>query len=369
MAGKAPSFFLLLLAGTIRPASEAQRSKLPSGSPIFCCFSYQCGRMPECLIGLGSNLGDRASLLEAAIAGLWALPQVRVLSRSGVHETPSAGGPTGQRPFLNGAVLVDTGLAPERLLDEVGRIETDLGRRRVERWGPRPIDLDLLLYDDVVVASTRLQLPHPRMAWRRFVLAPSAEVAPAMRHPQIGWTVRQLLDHLDAATTYIAIGGPSHEGRARLARTVAAQFDGRLITDPLLPDSRRSDPDKSYGFEADAEIEFAERRAEVLDVDSPIWTERRPFWISNFWLGQSSAAVRALPEGSQRTGVLERWHEATRHARRPKLTVLLDGPAQEGEATLPSIRQFVSGPLLEVDGQRPADALEELGAALLAMDS
>jgi 7,8-dihydro-6-hydroxymethylpterin-pyrophosphokinase len=276
------------------------------------------------------------------------------------------GGPAGQSPFLNAAVLIDTPLAPERLLDEVGKIERDLGRRRTEHWGPRPIDLDLLFYDDLVVASNRLQLPHPRMAWRRFVLAPSVEVAPTMRHPTIGWTVRQLLDHLDTATAYIAIAGPAGAGRAGLARAVAAQLGGKLITDPVSPDARRSDQDKSYGFGVDAEIEFAKRRAEILHVHSPMWMEGCPFWISDFWLGQSAANLWALSDESRRDSLIERWRHVTRHACPPKLTVLLDAP---GETTIEPIRRFLSGPVLELDGRQPANALEELAAAVLAMES
>ncbi|NLS96995.1 MAG: 2-amino-4-hydroxy-6-hydroxymethyldihydropteridine diphosphokinase [Planctomycetaceae bacterium] len=348
--------------------------------------------MPRCLIGLGSNLGDRKALLNAAIARLKELPQVRVVSESEFHETPPVGGPSGQNAFLNAAVLLETSVVPDRLLNEVGKIEADLGRRRTERWGPRPVDIDLLLYDDLVIVSKRLRIPHPRMAWRRFVLAPSAEIAPAMRHPEIGWTVRQLLDHIESATPYIAVAGPIGAGTTELAENVASRLGGRLIRDPARPEGARSSPGKSYGFEAEREIELAVQRAGLLDVTSPIWGERYPFWISDFWVGQSAAALRALSEEPQRTELLERWRQATRACRAPKLTALLDAPtewcaerlAARGmprpnavqldnleamrKATIEQACLAGLGPVLVADGREPASALEELAAAVLAME-
>ncbi len=299
----------------------------------------------------------------------------------------------GQSAFLNAAVLVETSLTPDELLDEAGRIERDLGRQREERWGPRPIDLDLLLFGELVVATNRLQLPHPRMAWRRFVLLPAVEVAPAMRHPRIGWTVEQLLNHLDTATAYLAVAGPAGAGKAELARAAVTRLGGGLITDPVSLDCRRTGLGKSYGFELDTEIEFAKRRAAAVDVNSPVWSERCPLWISDFWVGQSALTILALSEESRRGVLLEHWRDVTRQACTPKLTILLDTPAQwcakrlvsRGlpEPDAPELRDINAGretafeqtsqpgfgPVLVVDGQRPTDALEELTAAALAMDS
>jgi 2-amino-4-hydroxy-6-hydroxymethyldihydropteridine diphosphokinase len=160
--------------------------------------------MAHALVAIGSNLGDRARQLRQSVSGLARLPQTRVLSRSGWHETRPIGGPAGQELFLNAAALLSTSLTPEDLLEQLHRIEEQLGRTRFERWAARTVDLDLLLYDAVEVQSA-LMLPHPRMAFRRFVLEPAVEVAPWMLHPESGWTVQRLLHHLDIGGNQIAI--------------------------------------------------------------------------------------------------------------------------------------------------------------------
>ena len=147
-----------------------------------------------CLIALGSNLGDRRRTLDEAVARLARHPQLRVLATSPWIETAAVGGPPGQGDFLNGAILLETSLPPEAVLAILQEIEAALGRRREERWGPRSIDLDLLLYDQEVRQTPSLVLPHPRMTQRRFVLEPAAAIAASMVHPLTGWTLQQHLD-------------------------------------------------------------------------------------------------------------------------------------------------------------------------------
>ena len=147
-------------------------------------------------VGLGSNLGDRRATLERAVELLDADPGVRVVSISTLRET-EPWGPVEQPPYLNGAIAVDTMLGPRALLDVLLRTEETLGRVRGERWGPRTVDLDLLLYEDSVVDDPGLVVPHPRLHERRFVLEPLAELAPALVVPGHG-SVAELLAALGA---------------------------------------------------------------------------------------------------------------------------------------------------------------------------
>ena len=126
-------------------------------------------------LSLGSNLDDRAALLAAAREALAALPATRVVAASGLYETAPQERHD-QPPFLNQVVVVDTGLEPLDLLHECQRIETEHGRRRTERFGPRTLDIDILLFQDVESDDPALTLPHPRMARRAFVLVPLQEV-------------------------------------------------------------------------------------------------------------------------------------------------------------------------------------------------
>jgi 2-amino-4-hydroxy-6-hydroxymethyldihydropteridine diphosphokinase len=156
--------------------------------------------MPLCLLGLGSNLGDSARTLDEALARLGRHPQVELLRQSRYLQTPPVGGPAGQADYLNAAALVRTSMSPHALLIACQEIENELGRRREVRWGPRTIDIDLLLYDDLVLNEPDLTIPHPRMAERQFALEPAAEIAREMQHPAIGLTVGQLLENLNGTT-------------------------------------------------------------------------------------------------------------------------------------------------------------------------
>jgi 2-amino-4-hydroxy-6-hydroxymethyldihydropteridine diphosphokinase len=143
-------------------------------------------------VALGANVGDREAAIRRALVALDATPGVRVARCSSLVETEPVGGPP-QGRFLNGACEVRTTLPPRRLLDVLLAIERGLGRVRTVRDGPRTIDLDLLLFDDLVIDERDLVVPHPRMAERRFVLEPLAEIAADARDPRTGRTVAELL--------------------------------------------------------------------------------------------------------------------------------------------------------------------------------
>ncbi len=151
--------------------------------------------MPTAYVGLGSNLGDRERNLREAVRRLDEIEGVEVVSVSTFRNTSPVGGPP-QGDFLNGAVAIETDLSAVELLDALLGIENDMGRKREQRWGPRIIDLDLLMYDSVCVEGERLTLPHPGLHERAFVLEPLAEIAPDARHAASGRTVVGMLEEL-----------------------------------------------------------------------------------------------------------------------------------------------------------------------------
>lgn len=168
-------------------------------------------------LGLGSNLGDRLTTLQRAVDALDADARTRVDAVSSVYETAPVGGPE-QEDFLNIAARIATRRGPRALLALAHQVEADLGRVRTERWGPRTIDVDILLYGERTIARKDLEIPHPRLEERAFALLPLIEVAPGQRLPD-GRTLPAVmaklapLDGIDMRGTQVHL--PGREGEQR----------------------------------------------------------------------------------------------------------------------------------------------------------
>jgi len=148
--------------------------------------------MNKVFLLIGGNMGDRLQNLHQAIA-LVAAACGPVLQQSAVYET-AAWGKTDQAAFLNQALLLTTSLTPQQLITTLLSVEEQMGRRRMERNGPRVIDIDIIFYNDVVLHEPNLTIPHPQLQHRRFVLVPLQEIAPAFVHPVLRKTIDELLE-------------------------------------------------------------------------------------------------------------------------------------------------------------------------------
>jgi 2-amino-4-hydroxy-6-hydroxymethyldihydropteridine diphosphokinase len=285
--------------------------------------------MPTCLLGLASNLGDSEATLRQAVADITALPDVQVVRHSAWYRTRPVGGPPGQAEFLNGAALIETRIAPLTLLSELQQIEARHGRVRAERWAPRTLDVDVLLYGNEVSETPMLVLPHLRMTFRRFVLEPAAEIAPKMLHPVIGWPIERLLLHLQYAKDELAIVSPSDALREQLAAQLTEQRGMRLTSRP---------------------------RFETADHHWP------PLWTT--WLSVATKSTAGAPVGQQPPKLP---YAAAAFA---KLSVLLDADvAHRGADKLrwsSMVRQPGRGPTLRL---QTSDRAEIETDVLAAMDA
>ncbi len=148
-----------------------------------------------CYVSLGSNLGDRATVLQRAFCELNSIHQTHIRAWSRIYETEPVDW-LEQPAFLNAVVKLSSSLSPKQLLDAFLCIENRLGRVRTVRYGPRIIDVDLLFYDDLVLSEESLQLPHPRLHERAFVLVPMMEIASHVFHPRLRETISQLYERV-----------------------------------------------------------------------------------------------------------------------------------------------------------------------------
>jgi 2-amino-4-hydroxy-6-hydroxymethyldihydropteridine diphosphokinase len=274
--------------------------------------------MATALLGLGSNLGDRESALRAALAAIDALPDVRVRRTSEFHRSRPVGGPAGQAEFLNAAATIETKTPPLRLLAELQDIESRHGRTATSaRWAPRPLDIDLLLYDAEVMETPMLTLPHPRMTFRRFVLQPAAEIAARTLHPVIGWPIERLLLHLNAASDQVAIVSPSEKYRRHFGELLSKRFYARPAEGPTFANAEQ------------------------------LWPASLTSWYEMNTSSSSSAsgAVKSTPLPYAAAAF-------------PKLTLLLDG-----DSTSPAVAKSQWSAVVRRPGRGPTLRLQESEAA------
>lgn len=151
--------------------------------------------MTTAYLGLGSNLGDREANINRALVELVRTAGCSLIKVSSLYETKPVG-ITEQPDFYNIAVAIETDLAPKELLRRLKEVERKAGREKTFKWGPRVIDIDILLYDEISVAEDNLEIPHPEMQHRAFALTPLSEIAPSAKHPATGRTVRQMSEDI-----------------------------------------------------------------------------------------------------------------------------------------------------------------------------
>lgn len=294
--------------------------------------------MANALISLGANLDDRAATIQQAMTSLATHTDIEVASQSELHGTTPVGGPAAQGEFLNAAALLKTSLTPVELLRALQDIENQLGRERHARWAARNIDLDLLLYDDVVLATDELTLPHPRMSFRRFVIEPAAEIAAEMVHPQLGWTIGQLREHLRTHPPYVAIAGPIGVGKSHLAERLCTALGATFLPEHLPhdrlaafyaqatpPETSATDASSATGLNWATEIEFLQQRAQQLQQGD--WPSESTA-ISDYWFDQSLAFAQVWLPADQHDAYRAEWEATRASVVSPKLLVVLDAPVE-----------------------------------------
>lgn len=320
--------------------------------------------MPVCLIGIGSNLGDRQGMLERAVSPFRLAPDITVLKVSRWLETAPVGGPPGQQPFLNGAMTIETALSPLALLNRLHQIERDAGRERKLRWEARTLDVDLLLYgqeriDDVDCEGGELVVPHPRLAVRRFVLAPAAEIAAEMVDPVTGWTIARLLEHLETAPGYVAVSASVASVRPTLAQELAHDWTARCLTAPSFGPDFAALPPRQMLSELQQTLSV---QSELLSAAG--WPETvsarsagAPPAVSDFWFDDLAVIARRWLPPYQLEPFLRDWRAARAQIVRPLFVVTIDHAEFPADA----------GPVLRCQSATDDGIKKEVRAAVTGM--
>lgn len=318
--------------------------------------------MPTILIALGANLGDRGAVLNQAVDQLASDPDFSLEARSELLVTKPVGGPSGQPDYLNSAARFSTSLSPEQVHQKLIDVEQSHGRVRIQRWGARKLDLDLLLYDQQIIKTPQLTIPHPRMSFRRFVMQPAAQVAAEMLHPELDGTIGELWQHLSTAPPVVeiaALPGPAVSQLLAAAEKELSNpkhsFANELLSYPDSKDELLS-----------ALLNLTQRQGSHRNVPPGSSVRVLPWWF-----GIADVLSDKTLSGSPSTPPAR----LTVFWNRPEETY---GAVEEGwwtpeernglEAKLAeAVRNHVHAPRLWLDGNDLASAVTELTAAIEAM--
>jgi 2-amino-4-hydroxy-6-hydroxymethyldihydropteridine diphosphokinase len=273
--------------------------------------------MARCLIGCGSNLGHRREQLDRAIELMRFMPGVTLVGVSRFRETAAVGGPAGQGTYLNGACLVETDLPPHEVLSMLAAVENTLERVRSDRWGPRTVDLDLLLYDGLVLDSAELTVPHPRMSTRRFVLEPCVEIAREAFHPLADCTLGEMLASISKPHPLVAVVGLPESGAEQVARAVADSTLGRLAI------AQRSLPPSHAPSTAWCET-LSSWTADLADLATDV---DAPGLVADFWLETLRIAARQALDDEAFGRFDDRFQAAAAGVPAPHALLVLVAPA------------------------------------------
>ena len=276
--------------------------------------------MSTALVGLGSNLGDRFRRLDAAVASL-AAADLRVVGRSSWYETAPVGGPGDQDAFLNGAVLLETSLSPSALLERLQSVENAAGRTRSVPWGPRTLDLDLLLFDDRVIELPQLVVPHPRLAFRAFALRGAAEVAGDRVHPILRRSLSALRDHLRTAPALAAAIGADDGFRCQFVAEAAHVAGARLTeaTDANIV-AAAAELASRDGLTAARSLEFVAARRSAIErtvADAVGWT------FDDAWQAAEIVTLAERLDATERDRLRAAMPDVVAAGRQPRLLVCL----------------------------------------------
>jgi len=291
-------------------------------------------------VGLGSNLGDRRRYIETAVKMLASAPELRLLRASRIIETPPLG-PDGQPDYLNAVAELTTQLDAPGLLKRLGQIETLLGRVRRQKWEPRPIDLDLLLFGQAVINEPGLVVPHPRMHLRSFVLAGLCELNPELPHPVFGLALSELARRLNGCDfaldpgrpQLVSVAGIIGAGKTTLAEKLTAALGCEVLleaydTNPFLPQVYAGKNELAL----DCQLYFLSSR--VAQLDGEVLAPGR-IVVSDYVFEKEMIYARRLLSAQQLALYQRIYARLAGSAAAPVLVIYLWGPV---EACLERIR-------------------------------